>query len=303
MEDLRKDTLLSLGQASVNLAFKDLFNHKIKLNFIELKDVNLHLKRIEQDSLFNFNFFLTAFSDTTKQKQIVPDKKSLWAFNIENVSLENIKLNYDDDYGATSVAVALKHLKLKIDKLDLAQSIYSIDKLFLEDITSSVITKRHPKTTKGKSENILPKITANQILINNASFIYIDSLNTPLIIADINKLKLKGGALDLERQTVLLNNLSLSKSKLHVNTKSNTSEDTVLKVRNNTTEINNWKVSAKEINLDDNSLAYTVLKTEDRKNIFDATHLDYRHLSLVATNFYYSISKTEASIKKIAYLL
>jgi len=299
LEDIKKDTLLYAGEVKVNIAFKDLFNHKIHISSLALEEVNLNLNRIETDSLFNYNFLVTAFSDTTRQKKTEPEKKSKWTFSIDNVSLKNIHLHYDDDYGGTTIAADLKHLKLEMDQIDMVRSIYSIDELIIESLTASVLIKKSGKTKEKKSNSILPRITANKIQINNTDLNYGDSIGKQSIIAGINYLKLKDASIDLQNQIVTLNNLYLSKSKIHYSTSETESAmDTTVAVTNLTTEKSDWKVSIKNIDLDDNSFSYIVVNKPEIKNTFNASHLDYKHLSLSASNLYYSSAKTEVSINK-----
>jgi uncharacterized protein involved in outer membrane biogenesis len=94
LEDLQKDTLLYAGQAKLSIAFKDLFNNKIHINSFSLKDAYLNINRTGKDSLYNFEFLLTAFSDSTKQKKTT---SSIWTFSADNASLKNIRLHFDDE--------------------------------------------------------------------------------------------------------------------------------------------------------------------------------------------------------------
>jgi hypothetical protein len=75
LEDIKKDTLLYVGELEVNIAFKDLISKKINISSLELEEVNLNVTRIETDTLFNYNFLIMAFSDTTKVKKVEPKKK------------------------------------------------------------------------------------------------------------------------------------------------------------------------------------------------------------------------------------
>lgn len=300
LEDIKKDTLLFVGEAKVSLAFRDLFNNKIHVNSCALDKVNLKLSRIETDSLFNYNFLLTAFTDTTKLPNTEPVKKSTWTFSIDNVTLNNIVLHYDDDNGGIKMAADLKHLKLKMNQIDMVHALYSIDELIIENLTASVLITKSGKTNQKKSESVLPKIAATKILINNINFIYGDSVGKQSIVADIIQLKLKDASIDLQKQNVTVDNLALSKSKINFNRNDEVMVDSTVIVKNNTTEKSDWKVSLKGIDLEDNSLAYLVVNKPVIKNTFDAGHLDYKNLSLQATNFYYSTDKTEVSIKKFS---
>lgn len=298
LEDVKKDTLVYAGEARVNISFSDLLNKQIHVSSFTLSGVNLNLNRTETDSLFNYNFLLTAFSDTTNQKKAEPEKKSKWAFSIDNVNLKNIQFHYNDDYGGMNVAANISHLKLKMDQIDLVKSIYDIDELLIEHLTTSVLVKKITKTDDKKSDNVLPKITANKIRINNTTIIYGDSVSKQSLLARVTQLNLKDAALDLQKQIVTLDNFYLAKSKIQYHRNEKALSDTTIVVANTSTEKNDWKVSVKSIILDDNSLAYRIVNKPEIKNVFDASKLNYNHIILAAKDFYYSTAKTEVSIKK-----
>ncbi|NTW31221.1 MAG: hypothetical protein HGB12_01075, partial [Bacteroidetes bacterium] len=298
LEDTKKDTLLYAGRAKVNIAFKDLFNNEIHINSLALDEVNLNLSRTETDSLFNYNFLLTAFSDTTKQIKVEPEKKSKWTFSIDNVSLKSIQLLYNDDYDGMNVAANLKYLNLKMDQIDFEKSIYSIDELLIEKLNANVLIKKSGKVQEPKSAGVLPKIKANNIRINNSNISYGNSVNKQSLIANINSFQLSYASIDLEKQIVTLNNIALAKSNIHFRENETVSSDTAVSAKNIPSEKSDWKISVTSIDLDDNSLAYIVANKPEKKNVFDASHLDYKHLTLAANNFYYSSDKTEVSIKK-----
>jgi len=65
LEDVQKDTLLYAKKAKINIVLKDLLFNKICINNIELTDMNLNLYNSKSDSLFNYNFLIKAFTDTT----------------------------------------------------------------------------------------------------------------------------------------------------------------------------------------------------------------------------------------------
>ena len=301
LEDVKKDTLLYAGEVKVMISFNDLLNKNIHISSFILEEVNLNINRIKSDSLFNYNFLLTSFSDTSKIKKVETITKSKWTFSIDNVSTKNIKLQYNDDYGGMIVAANLKQLKLKMDRIDLEKSIYSIDELIIDNFNARVLMKNSLKTKEEKSESILPKITANKIHINNTNFLYEDYVGKQSLIVNINKFKLNEVSLDLQNEIVDLDKLFLSKSKILYNTvDTELSPDITIVESNITTRKSNWKVSVKSIDLNDNSLAYVVANKHEAKNTFNASHLDYKHLTFIAKNFYYSSEKTEVSIKKFS---
>ena len=116
LEDTKKDTLLYARETKVNLAFRGLFNNEIHITSFALDEVTLNMNRAETDSLFNFNFLLTAFNDTTKPKVAAPVTKSKWTFTVDDVSLKNIQLHFNDDYGGINANANLLLLELSMDK-------------------------------------------------------------------------------------------------------------------------------------------------------------------------------------------
>jgi translocation and assembly module TamB len=299
LEDTKKDTLLYAGETKVNIALMALFNNKIHISSVALEDVNLNVSRSEKDSLFNYNFLLTAFEDTTKQKVAeVTDTTAGWTFSLDNVSMENIRLHYNDDYSGIIAAINLKQLELKIDKLDLENSIYAIDELLIDGLSASVLMKAPGTITESTSESILPVLSAAKIQISNTNLSYVDSVGKQSLTANINMFKLKEASIDLQKQIVAMDYISLSKSKINYITTDTALTDTAIDASNTTTENSGWKVTIKSISLNDNSLAYRVANKPETKNAFDASHLDYKHVTLEAKNLYYSPAKTEISIKK-----
>jgi len=216
LEDLKKDTLIYAEEVRVNIAILNLLNYEIKINYFALEDVSLNINRIKTDSLFNYDFLLTAFSDTSKQKVSEPTTKSNWTFSLDNVSLKNIKLNYKDNYGGMIVDAKLKELDLKMDKIDMENSIYTIDDLLIESLTANVLVKPG-KTNDTESESILPKITANKLEFNNINLSYENALGNQSIKTSFNQLQVKKTSIDLQKQMVSLDKISLSKSKINYN--------------------------------------------------------------------------------------
>jgi len=127
LEDLQKDTLIYAGQVKVDIQFKELFNNKISLNSLALKDVVLKLNRPEKDSLFNYNFLITAFGDTTKQKK----QTTPWTFSMDNVQMKNIRLLMDDQFGGMNVSASLKQFKMKGTSVDLEKQLVHLDLIAL----------------------------------------------------------------------------------------------------------------------------------------------------------------------------
>lgn len=302
LEDLKKDTLIYAGRTKINIALYDLLKSQIMISSFALNDVNLNLHNTETDSLFNYNFLLTAFIDTTVQAKPDTVNASKWTFSIEDVDMENIRLRYDDDFGGMNVKASLKNMELQIDELDLETSIYRIDELLVENLNANVLMKGSSKTNKQESQSgaLMPKITANNIEINHSRVSYADSISKQSVLAIINQFELKDGSVDLQNEIVTLDQLNLSGSKIqYLASASDTIPDSTV-VQNVTPTESNWKVSAKRVMLEDDSVAYKVGNKPVIKNAFNADHLEFTKLTLDARDLSYSSEQTKVSVKKFS---
>jgi hypothetical protein len=297
LEDLKKDTLIYAGETKVNITLSDLLFSKIDVSSFALKDVTLHLNRTSTDSLYNFNFLLKAFADTTKKEDTAPKKPSKWKFNVEAISLTDIRFHFDDEYGGINAAIKLKELKLKMDKIDLQKLNFRIGDLLVDGIQASIRMKESKSKKQVNKTGISPSITASTIRINNSTVSYNDLVGKQSVIAVINDLELKAASVDLEKESVSLDRIAMSKSKVSYNT----TESTIV-VNKKAEPLNSvksdWKVAVQNVDMQDNSLSYQVINKPSLKNAFDANHMYFKYFSLNATDIFYSAAKTNAKILK-----
>ncbi|MBW6492323.1 MAG: translocation/assembly module TamB [Lentimicrobium sp.] len=301
LEDLNKDTLLYAGEVKINIRLFALIKNKVDISSFALDDAVLNLSRAEADSLFNFNFLLTAFSDTSAKKTVEPEKTSKWIITIDKVGLKNNRFLFDDLYGGTYAALNVKQLKLTMDRIDLANLIFKIDEVSVDKMTAGVLISKASTSSDESSSGKLPEISANKIHISNSYVTYGDSVVSRSAVADVDRLALKNSAIDLNRQTESSEKISLSKSNVRYKSVETAPSNENGQLLTNTPEGNNdWKVSAGIIELEDNTLAYHVVNMPVLKNTFDANHMTYRDLSLKATGFYWSLAKSEVSVKEFS---
>ena len=261
LDDLQQDTLLYAGEARVNMAFRDLLKNRIHISSFKLEEAILNLNRIEGDSLFNHHFLLTAFGDTTNQTVTSGEKNTEWAFSIDRIDLKNIRFNFDDGYQGTYAAVSIKQLRLKLDETDLAQSIYDIEDLFVEGLYADVLITKTDVSSHQKSERTLPIITANKIQINDANVSYGDSITKQSAVVVVNQLDLEVTALNLKKQIISVDAASLYNGDISYHTSGKAG-------------------------------------SYGTKDAFDVHHMDFKHVTLAATDLYYSAQKTNITVKE-----
>jgi len=296
MEDLNDDTLLFAGKAKVNMALYGLLSSKININSLDLEDATVRLHSTKTDPLFNYNFLLTAFSDTTNQLVADSSAQSKWTFNLDNVSLKNIRFRYNDEYAGMDISAALLNSEFNVDDIDLQKSVYRIDELALEGLTTNVIRKASGNTPGSRSESVLPKISANNIQITNSTVSYTDSISMLSVISVIDESELEDVSIDLQTELLNAGSVNLRKSQIQYHDFApELPLDSVISISEN-----NWNVSINRIEMTDNVFVYKIGNKPELKGLFDPDNLTYRQLNLEATDFFYSSDLTKVSVKKFS---
>ena len=297
LEDLKKDTLVYAGKAKINIALYDLFFSKIAISSFALEDATVKLYSTGTDPLFNYNFLLTAFADTTVQVKADTLSASKWKFSLDEVSLKNVRFSYFDEYAGMKVYAALKNSEFSVDQIDPGKSVYFFNDLLAEGLTANVLMKESGNA-KSKTKSVSPKIGAKNINLSNSTISFTDSIGYLSVVSDIKQCKIEDASIDLQKQLLASGSVYLAESDIQYHTFApEISSDPNLPLKPSD---NNWKVSISSIDLNDNTFVYQSGNKPETKNVFDPNFLKYTHLSLNATGFYYSPDLSKAIIKKFS---
>ena len=296
LEDLKKDTLLYAGKAKINISLYDLFSNKIDIKSFALEDATLKLHSTKTDSLFNYNFLITAFGDSTKQAQVAQQTPSKWTFSIDQVRVKNIRFFYNDEYTGMNVSIVLQNSELEVDEIDPTRSVYTLNKLLFEGAKVNILATESANIQHNQSENILPVISAKNLQLNNSVISYTDSVGYLSVYSNIDKAKLENISIDLQKELLTTESVFLTNSKIQYHTFAPdlTSNETAIK------STNNWKVTAMNIDLEDDSFSYKAGNSPEITRAFDPNYWEYNHLKIEATNFQYSSDLTKVSIRKFS---
>jgi len=168
VEDLTKDTLASIGLFKIDLNFSALLHQKVQIHSLDLEDVVIHISRSKQDSLFNYDYLINAFSSESKgpQKPALP-----WSVNLRKFQLKNLNVRFDDNH--TNAHLAFRQIMLlannlhysaakmgvSVTKFQLAHSSFEGDLALSYDSLGSLM--KNPAHTK-------VQIRVKKVLILNA---------------------------------------------------------------------------------------------------------------------------------------
>ncbi len=138
LEDRRKDTLLSGGKIQVDISMLRLLRHEIRVDYLELDDITMKVKRQLPDSAFNYQFIADAFSsppDTTTKKK---NDSGGFHFIIGTIHLHNIHASYGDDATGNDLYVNLGEFNTKLKTFDPEHQVYAIPDISLADVSGKI---------------------------------------------------------------------------------------------------------------------------------------------------------------------
>lgn len=285
-EDQHKDSLLWGNKITVNISLFKLLQNKVEVKSVELDDISVKVKRVNPDTVFNFNYILQAFS-SNKVKDNSASSTPL-EFNFGKLDLKNISLHYIDDAVGVNTQVFFSTLKTSIKDFDLDKSIYGIADLNVDGLNVS-LNRYHP-LVKLYNEKIvtpysnvntpLPEIRLGKIDFTNAQFKYNDAIEGLHSEVNAKQLLLQMGILDLDKLIIPINHLSLIKTNLTFSI-DKLKNDNSLKVSVDSKKPDNfsWQITAKQILVDSSNVKFDNNNQAPTKN-----RMDYQHLLLTAIN-------------------
>ncbi len=310
IEDQQKDTLLFSHRLAVNLDMWGLTQHSIAINGIELETFTGHINRTLPDSSFNFDYIINAFSDSvTVAKEDTTSKP--WQFTIEDVSLKDIYVTYNDEVSQQNALVRLGDLDLSFKELDLNKSIYAVDELsvahtFLSYSSHAPATPNAAQTSEPADTSSSELTTGlNKLLLEDVHVVYTDQTAGQNLKADIGKSEVNANTFDITGAEIDLKNFSLENSRISyqqaaqklpaaqpkpaASTAASTPADTAT----------SWKVSLGELSLANNQLIYDDFNSPTQAAGMDFAHLFVSNLKAEAKDIRYQGNSILANIKTL----
>ncbi len=300
LEDTHRDTLLYVGRVEANLSLTSLLHREIRVSACALTDVNFHMTRLANDSVYNFAFLIKAFASTApKPKVAAPATKSKWNFSVGSVDLKNIRFHLDDAMGGIKIGVILRQCSLNMDKIDIPTLTFAVNDIKIDGLLTSVLLLNSGPPSTDTTSSTLPIIQVKTLALRNTHFTFGDSVSKLFINAMVTQVNLKDASVDLPKENITLGYLFLAKSNVMLKREqadpSIISQDT----SSNASGGSNYTIAVKNALLDDNALAYLVTNVAPEPKTFDVNHLMYAHVGLNASDLYYSKSKLKANIRQM----
>ena len=290
-------SLIYAGSAKINIAFYGLFSSEIAISSVSLEDATIKLYSNKTDPLFNYNFLITSFADSTQKAETDTLQASKWTFSLDDVFLKNIRFTYNDAYEGINVFAAIKESELNVEEFSPKKSLYHFNDLVLEGLNLIVQTSEPANTLKEKEKSgkVLPTIIAQQLQLINSTVTYSDSLNFMSVNTIIDRIKLEEGLIDVQNEQITFDYINLSESDIRYHT----FEPEIVEASDSSGK-SNWKVSVNRLDAENNMFVYKIGDGPELPNEFNAQHLELAELTFNATEFYFSPELTKISVRKLS---
>src|SRR4030095_6996632 len=140
IKDKFNDTLLVGKSLLVDINMLTLLRNDLQLTKIQLDSVNLHVRRNEADSNFNYQFIIDAFTtrDTTSAQQPLE-------LTLGTITLRNVGFDYKDAKQKMYYNANIGNLDAKVNKVDLTNQNYDIDSWTISTSRITVIDSSSAK--------------------------------------------------------------------------------------------------------------------------------------------------------------
>jgi hypothetical protein len=299
-EDLAHDTLLQLEKLSVDINMFALLQSKIELNNVELTNATVNIHR-GADSVFNFNFFITAFAakDTVKKTKEKPktDKPSL-QIQVNHIQLENVRARFFDEIGGTDIKGVIGTLALDMKAMNLKPLSFEGKELLLANTDVQMIQSSRGERTADTSIVLMPLLSLNKLKIDNVKFSYTDAHQQFKIHA--GKLLVLPDKIDLNHQLVKIKELNLENTKGSFAMQTRVADTVKAKIDEAEKEGHGWKIGADKLLVKAVDFSFNITDAPHQKSGVDYKHLALRDVNAAINKVYYSSKEIHADIENIS---
>ncbi|MEO5781909.1 MAG: translocation/assembly module TamB domain-containing protein, partial [Ginsengibacter sp.] len=303
IEDQTKDTLISGGQIKVQLNMLKLLTNEVQIKEINLENITAKIKRVNQDTVFNFQFVVNAFLSNQKDSSSIHDSSTL-KMNIDNIVINNARIIYQDVITGDDMNMFITHMDAPIKKFDPDHLYFDIPTFTLTGLKGYYYQNEplKPKIDSAiavailKQENYL-KIKNTEILLKDIDVDYKSVPTNITTYLKLNKLVAHPDTLDVKSLKFAFKDITLDSSDIALEmgpTKKVEKTATQLQVKE---VLSSFSISSDSIKIGESHFRLDNSSMPVTKFGMDYGHLDLQNINLSAGNLLYNLDTTMATIR------
>ncbi|RYD76975.1 MAG: hypothetical protein EOP53_13745, partial [Sphingobacteriales bacterium] len=308
VEDQKKDTLLFGERLKVNISMFKLLRGNTDIQKVDLRNIFINLKRPENDSAFNYEFIVNAFSGN-KSTTADPDTSEM-KITLKEIVFNKVVFKMNDQLGGNLFAASIQKLNATFSKFQPDRLNFGIDQFDADSVNYFMRTTKAsaPDTTNlivvTDSAKTTPTyglyINANRFAIKNANVDIANTVDGMVYKNDLKELKLTNVLFNMEQSIATADSLLLDRGMVAFKSAlaAKDSSKIVKAVVSDTAKTAPWLIKANKVNF--NSIA---AKYDDSnapaKDGFDPSHLDVKNINTNIEAFLFSADTTRAFVSQL----
>ena len=303
IEDQKKDTLIFGQQISADINMFKLMRGNTDIQKLLFKNIFLNVNRPENDTLFNYEFLINAFSGNKPVSQVNTDTAEL-KLTLNRLIFTNVVLQFKDKHDGSDFNASIKNLDATLNKFQPDRTNFAIKNFTASGINFFMNTYKEkikdsiasPSVDTIKKPGYQFFLTAVHFNISDVNVIVEDKISGLYYSNNVTKLGLSNVLFSLAQSTATADTILLDSSTIRfTNPKNKIAARNVIDAT-----IIPWMINAKQILLSNNNI-----KFDDNnlsiKDGFDFGHFDVKNLGADIVNFNYSVNKTAALINQLQF--
>lgn len=292
--DKKKDTLLYADRFLVDLDMWGLIRNRVELNNLELEKVRANIYRRHPDTVFNYQFLVDSLmsNQSKPEDEVAKDTSAAIKFDLDKIVFEDVQLRFVDDVIGNDAGVYIGQLNAEVDKFDLAQMHYVLDKFALTNtrllyaqnkpltVLQQVIDKSidEAKAEKGK----LPLIEFNDLMLENVNLNYDDGLSDTHAAATLNEVAFKDLFIDLTNGMYKSTDGALNNSIIKFAYRPTPANKAALEKTADSLSQSTFSLYLDKIALNNNKIKFDNLSQPKLYGVLDYNHLNITDIGIAA---------------------
>ncbi len=283
LEDQQKDTLLAGQNVRVDISMLKLLKGNVEINHVELDGITANVYRTGRDTVFNYQYIIDAFADTTRQKE--EDTAAGMQFKVGKLVLNNINSSFRDEQTGMDFLIHLGKSQVAFETFDPAKMNFSVPLIAFDSVAGHMYQNKPllapepaAKVEAESNEPFQLSLALKQIGLTNIQFDYRNDVSPMRAHIDMGELSADVQSVDLSKLDVQVNKIKLRHTKANLalgkSVQTAIAKEEVKKEVN--AQANNpWKIFISDADFANNDIVY------DDDNVAPVkTGMDYSHIAI-----------------------
>lgn len=306
------DTLLYAGSLKTRASLTALLNKQILLSSVDLGDVRAVITQ-NKDSVFNFDYILTALQGDSTAAPEPADTTGGWGFSIGSIGLEQIRVKVDLQPSQMHLALQLGELDVDFDEFDPTAMRFHVDELAMANTRADLRMASAPPEPDTYPDLRNPfeglDIVFSKLALDNVQFTMKDAVKGDSLWLDLPEAKITTDGMDLSNQLIALDEVELDAPAFGMLTFGGPPTADTLHTdppwlgRNDGFRyfVRDMQVSANKLSVENGTIAMYSDSIAPPRRLFDPGRMVFSNAEVQVSNLVFTNDSIAANVKELAF--